>query len=215
MARGLTSDILAAIAEDAVEVFFAVDLELDSPNDLHFWSGTYPLEIDGVTYTGAGWMLQISDIHEGSDLSAKGATLGLTGLPSSLVSLAVEEPYQGRIARIKVGFLGAAVEPGSYLKISASDYLLIDGSGGRLGIASQFPQTTYELFTGYIDQMEIDKGPQLATIQVSVETKMIDLERPRIRRYDDANQQNRYPGDLAMEFIQRLQRESLTWNYTP
>lgn len=213
MARGLTSDMVAAIAENHVKVFLAVDLELDSPNDLHFWTGAYTLEHDGTSYTGASWMLQISDIQEGSDLSAKGASIGLTGLPSTLIDVVLGEPYQGRICRIKIGFIGTPVEAGSRLKIGASDYLLIDpaDSPSYLGIASKFPVTMYTLFSGYLDQMDIEKGPQTCTITATVENKLIDLERPRIRRYNDENQKLRYPSDDAFEFVSRLQRESLTW----
>jgi hypothetical protein len=211
MARGLPSDVIDVIGNDHVRVFLAVDVLLDSPNDLHFWTGSYPLEYDGYTYTGASWMLQISDIQEGSDISAKGATMSLTGLPSSLVDLALDEPYQGRLARIHIGFLNDPVEAGSTLKINATDYLLIDATS-KLGIASNFPTTMYTLFSGYIDQMTIDQGPESCTISLAVENKLIDLERPRIRRYTDENHQLRYPGDLAFEFVTRLQNETLPWN---
>ena len=83
MARGLDNSIKTAIEEESLRVFIAVDVLLDSPNELYFWSGVGDLTYEGITYTGAGELLQISDIQESSDLAAKGATLTLSGIPSS------------------------------------------------------------------------------------------------------------------------------------
>lgn len=216
MARGLPADMASTLGEDHVKVFIAVDLDLDSPDDLHFWSGYGSLEYEGVTYVGAGWMMQISDIQEVSDISAKGATLSLTGIPSELISVAAEADYQGRIAKIKFGVVGQGVPAGTVLEIDGlGDTLELDAAGDELGIASEFPTTMYTLFAGYIDQMVIESGAETCTIGVTVESKLIDLERPRIRRYTDENQQLRYPGDLAFEFVPRLQKEVLTWGFNP
>lgn len=211
MTRELPGDIVTAVNQPVVKPFFAVELLFDSPNELYFWSGVGEFEFDGVTYTGAGNMMQVSEVQESSDIAARGATLTLAGIPSNLISLALTEDYQGRVAKIKFGLIGDNTIGESYLLTSDSDYLLLNDSGDRLIIDAPGPASLFPLFVGYMDQMSIDEGPETSTISLSVESKMIDLEKPRIRRYTDNNQQSRFPGDLAFEFVTRLQDESIPW----
>lgn len=103
MSRALPNTISEAVGADRINVFWACDLEFDAPNSLHFWSGLGDLTIGDVTYTGAGDLLGISELRESSDIAAYGATLTLSGIPSELVSLAKNEPYQGRAAAIHFG----------------------------------------------------------------------------------------------------------------
>lgn len=181
MSRDLATAISTAINGASVDVFWLCDLLFDDPNSLHFWSGLGDLTIDGQTYTGAGDLLNLSEMRESSDIAAYGATLTLSGIPSSLVALAQSQPYQGRRAAVKFG---------------------IDSGGTK---------TAFTVFTGEMDQMNIQVGPETATISLDVESRLIDLNRPRVRRYSDADQRARYPNDSAFEFVTRLQGEALEW----
>lgn len=184
MTRTLPSTISTAIDNPALDVFWTVDLLFDSPNDIYFWSGVGYLSLDGNTYTGGGVLLEISDIRESSDIAAYGATLTLSGIPSNQINLALAEPYHGRKCIIKFG-------------VKAFDAL---------------PTAAFTLFSAEMDQMNFDHGPETTTISLDVESRMIDLRSARLRRYTDADQQSRFPGDLAYEFVTRLQGESLEWN---
>lgn len=181
MSRDLASAISTAINANEVSVFWLCDLMFDDPNSLHFWSGVGTLTIDGQDYTGAGNLLTISEMRESSDIAAYGATLTLSGIPSNEIELALSEPYQGRRAAIKFG---------------------VDSAGTKSAVT---------VFTGEMDQMSIQVGPETATIALDVESRLIDLNRPRVRRYTDADQQARHSGDLAFEFVTRLQGEALEW----
>lgn len=72
-----------------------------------------------------------------------------------------------------------------------------------------------EVFTGYMDQMNIDEGPQTSTVALTVENRLVDLERPRIRRYTNNDQQSRFPGDKGLEFVDALQDKELFWGRAP
>jgi hypothetical protein len=185
MSRDLDANIVTAIGEKVVQPFFSVDLLFDSPNDLYFWSGFGDLSLDGNTYTGAGELLSVSEMRESSDIAAYGASLSLSGIPNELLSLALSEPYQGRKAIVKFGVV-----------YGGSTYASV-------------------VFTGEMDQMNIQMGPNTSTISLAVESRLVDLDRPRIRRYTDADQKSRYPGDEAFEFVTRLQDERLEWEATP
>ena len=71
-----------------------------------------------------------------------------------------------------------------------------------------------EVFTGTMDQMNIDEGAETSTIALSVENRLLDLERARVRRYTNNDQQSRFPGDKGLEFVESLQDKELFWGRT-
>jgi len=211
MARSLPAIVSSEIAKDQLAVFWACDLQFDSPNELYFWSGIGNLTLDGNTYTGAGDLLNISELRESSDIAAYGATLTLSGIPTSQIDLALSEPYQGRKAIVKFGVITGG---DGYLLTEDGMILETEAGGGILLEDGSITHTSFTVFTGEMDQMNISYGPETVTISLEVESRLVDLERPRIRRYTDADQRSRYPGDEAFSFVTRLQNESLEWEAT-
>ena len=184
MSRSLPTTLSTAIGNPVIEqAFWAVDLLFDSPNELYLWSALGDITLGSNTYTGAGDMLAVSELQESSDLAAYGATLTISGLHSSLVNLAFNEPYRGRQCLIHFG-------------VMAFDAL---------------PTAIVTPFSGRMDEMNFDIGPKTSTISLKVESRFIDFRRPRVRRFTDEEQQSRFSGDLAYEFVNRLQKESLEW----
>lgn len=216
MTRDIT-DIADSILEPEIFVFFAVELMFDTTttvfngedvtvSPLYFWTGLGDLTVDSKTYTGTGNMLSISQVKETADISAAGATLSLTGIPTDIIALALQVPYQGRLCRIKFGLLDA--KRNVLLLENGSTLLLEDGNAVDIDPATPALTT---LFVGYMDQMSIDEGPETSTVTLAVESKLIDLERPRIARYTSASQKSRYAGDLAFDFVPDLQDRPLAW----
>jgi hypothetical protein len=68
-----------------------------------------------------------------------------------------------------------------------------------------------EIFSGYMDQMNIEDGADTATIEMRVENKLIDLERARVARFTSGYQKAIYPGDLGLDFLEDLQDKKLSW----
>jgi hypothetical protein len=215
------AEISAHVSRAEIHVFFAVELMFDTTTTiwngeevavapLYFWTGLGDLTIGAITYTGTGNMLGISEVKETADISAAGATLSLTGIPTDILSLALQVPYQGRLCRIKFGMFDA--NRNTLLLESGDDLLLENGSviatSSTLDTATPALTT---LFVGYMDQMNIDEGPETSTVTLAVESKLIDLERPRIIRYTSASQKSRHAGDLAFDFIPDLQDRPLGW----
>ncbi len=184
MTRTIISSILNKFDDAEVSPFYAVDLLFDT-TPIYIWTGFGDITIDGTqTYSGIGEVLSISEVQESQDISAKGINLTLSGIPSSLLTYALNTPYQGRLCNVKFGF--------------------IDWS-------SPAAQNAMLVFTGYMDTMVIDEGPETSTIVTSVESRLIDLERPRNRRYTTQNQKQRHSGDLAFDFVESLQNQRLQW----
>jgi hypothetical protein len=118
---------------------------------------------------------------------ANGTKATLSGIPSDLVALAMAEPYQGRVVRVYLALLDAA------------------------GAIISDPDP---LFTGRADVMDItDDGPT-ATINLSVESRLIDMQRARARRYEHEDQQIDHPGDKFFEYVTQIQDKQIKWGGT-
>lgn len=182
MTRTVSSAFLTALADPEIEVFYAVKLDFDSGN-LLFWTGYGSKVIGGETYTGTGNLLTIDGLEESTDLSARGTTLTLNGLDSTIINYALSEDYQGRSVTI------------------------------YLGIGSE----TVEIFSGFMDQMQITDSGETSTIKLTVESKLIVLERPVARRYTEQshqavrNSKSLSGDDSFFRWMTRLQDKQITW----
>lgn len=204
MTRDITTTTLNALLEDTIYPFFAVELEFDGANVVRLWSGVGTLVYQGVSWVGTGNLLSVDTIEETTDIAAKGAVVSLSGIPSEIISLALSEPYQGRPCNIYFGLFSY----GFVLKEDASYILFEDGS--KVILENRETNLT-QIFSGYMDQMDIAESVEDSVISVKVENRLIDLERVRPVRYTSAYQKSKYPGDLGFDFIEDLQDKQLTW----
>jgi hypothetical protein len=117
MSRDITAPVLNALDDSVIAPFFAVDLDFDS-SPLYVWSGYGDLVIGDKTYLGAGQLLNISSVSETTEMEAKGATITMSGIPSVFLSLALQEPYQGRECRI---YFGVTSDPSDYVEVFAGE----------------------------------------------------------------------------------------------
>lgn len=168
-------------SQDSLSPFLAIDIDFDS-GAIRLWNGYRDITIDGQTYIGSGNLLQISGIEESSEIAARGITMTLSGLSSEIISIALQENYQNRTAKV---YLGAIT------------------SGGDI--------QSYQVFGGRLDVMNIEESGDTAVISVTAENRLIDLERPRIRRYTSEDQKSLYPGDLGLDYVNDLQDKTLDW----
>lgn len=179
MSRDLTTALETALSADVIQPFFAVDLNFDvSP--LYVWSGQGDIVIDSKTYIGSEELLKVESIEEAGDASARGAVLTLTGVPSEVISIALNTEYQGRTGSIHFGTLSDSTE-------------------------------YTEIFTGYIDTMEILDEPNRATVRVTLESRLVRLETPSGIKYTSSHQKNQYPGDLGLDFVESLPGKKIIW----
>ena len=205
MSRDLSTITIDNISQDVVYPFFAVELKFDGDNVLRLWTGQGTLVLDdGTNWVGTGNLLNISAIEETSELAVKGATLTLSGVPSEVLSLALSEPYQGRVCNIYFG----TFSQGSILQESSSYILLQDGS--RINLETT-DKNFNEIFSGYMDQMNIEESGETSTIQLLVENKLVDLERARVARFTSGYQKSIYAGDLGLDFVEDLQDKQISW----
>jgi len=204
MSRDVTQTTLNLLDDSVIYPFFAVELLFDGEEVLRLWTGQGTLVYQGVSWFGTGNLLQIDTIEETSEIAAKGATVTLSGVPSEVLSLALSEPYQGRQAKIYFG----TFSKGQLLQEDSAYILLQDG--GKITLEDRKTDLT-EVFAGYMDQMNIEESEGGSTVTLTIENKLIDLERPRTARFTNAYQKYLYPNDKGLEFVEDLQIKELFW----
>lgn len=183
MSRSLTSAMQSAVIADLVRPITLVQCAFDSGN-LNLWSGIGNLTVDSVDYVGAGTLLDISAINESSELQANGLTVALSGITEPLISKARDEDYQGRELKVLLGFMD---EESNVI----ADPVIV--------------------FSGFMDTMTINDAGETATIQVTVENRLIEFERTRERRYTAEDQKIDYPDDKGLEFVAEMQEKEIVW----
>lgn len=208
MSRSLDGIMLQAIAEGTVYPFYTVDLMFDSvtgvSSPLYLWTGNGTVSIEGNSYIGTGQFLELSAFEETTDISARNATLTLSGIPSDLLSLALQIPYQGRKCIIQFGVFTT----GNILKEDGA-YLLKEDGGKFILEATEKSRSI--VFSGFMDQMKITEAGDTSQISLIVESRLVDLERVRVRRYTSEDQKSRFTGDLGFDFVNDLQDKELFW----
>lgn len=183
MSRDLTSAILDEITAPYLRPVRLVEAQFTG-GWLRLWTGVGIVAWNGENWTGAGNLLGISEISEHSDIRASGITLSLSGLNTSIISLALAQARQGLPCRVHEGFL--------------------DGSG-------QIIADPVLSFEGRLDVPEIDDSAETCTVSISYESRLIDLERARERRITHEDQQIDYPGDRGREYVAALQDKVVIW----
>jgi hypothetical protein len=203
LTRGINSTTAASHSNNATVTGNTI---LSAP--LYFWTGIGDTTIDGITYTGTGNLMQISSIKETAEIQAAGANLTLSGIPADMLSLALSVPYQGRIGKIKFGLIDA---DNNLLQLETAFNMLLE-SGIDIGLENpEQSNVLVDMFVGYMDQMNIDESAETSIISLSLESKLLDLDRPVIRRYNNESQKALFPNDKAFEFLNDLQGKDLSW----
>jgi len=195
MSRTIDSGLLAALTGNSVEPFYAVELLFvvktttdvnGDPIDIgpmRMWTGlgNRTINVRGTdqVFAGTGALLNIAAAEEVGDLSAKAMTISLTGLDSSIISLAMQEPYQRRKARV---YMGEKSVP-----------------------------SVVEIFSGQMDTMQITDEPDMSTVVMTIESKLVELERSRNWRYTDESHKSRHSGDTFFSYVQSIQDQQVAW----
>ena len=69
----------------------------------------------------------------------------------------------------------------------------------------------YAIFKGQMDTMSISDSGETAIITVRAESRLIDLDRSRERRYTSEDLKIDFPDDKGLEYIDDLQDKQITW----
>lgn len=185
MARDISSLTLAASKQAVARPVLLAKLDFAS-GSVRVTSAPFDIASNGETYTGVGNLGGISTVPEGAELQSYAIQLTLSGIPADLIALALADQYQGREAKL---------------------YLALLDEGHRLTGAPLL------IFRGQMDTLDIELG-QSATLTLTVQSRLADWERPRLRRYTHEDQSAAYPADRGFEFVQQMAERTIYWGRT-
>jgi hypothetical protein len=183
MSRDLSTDNLTAVTADVFhDILFA---ELDFPSaTVRAHNGLGTITWGGHEWLGVGSFGTVTGVEEDSTLSKKTVVYTLSGIPNDMISLALNDYYQGRAAKVYLGFLDLTTGQ------LVDDPVLLD--------------------QGRLDVPETEEGESV-TINITAESRVSQWERPRARRHTNADQQARFPGDRGLEFVSQAAQKEINW----
>lgn len=154
------------------------DVALTSANAAALYAaGPSPAsKLSAVTFQGVGSLGSISTITEVSSVNATGVTLTLSGLDPATLQDGLTQLNQGDMAQI---FMGAVVN----------------------GVVVDYPVLLYQ---GLTDQVTVDVSEKTATVKLSLESRLSDLQRSFNQKYTAQWQEQRYPGDTCLNSVEKL-----------
>lgn len=184
MSRTLPTGMVAKLTEGEVELFHALELQFSTP--IYLWTGIGDKSLtpeNGSTNTYIG-VGNLLQIGEPSEA----LDLSAQGLSLSLNGL-------------NSSILSAALSE-NYQGRAAKLYL------GIVGVTNMA-----EVFSGYMDVMTINESADTVDISLNVESRLIDLERPRVARYTKASHQSisGNSGDKFFDFLTDIQDKRVEW----
>ena len=183
MSRTLSAAMQAVATADVVYPLYLLDMEFSS-GSVYLWSGSGDLVFGSNTYLGVGDLLSIGSVQESAELTANGATISLSGVKTSLLNLARDEPYQGRPLTIRLG--------------------AFDDNGDLIA-------SPVIIFSGFMDVMTIADSGATSTINVTAENKLIEFQTTAVRRYTAEDQKIDHPSDKGFEFVSAMQELQIFW----
>lgn len=189
MARSMTSSMSTAIQSGILRPAIFVELHLFSGVS-YLWSGYGTISWNGHSWLGLGNFGTISVIEEGVTVNARGISLTLNGINSSMLADALQEIQLGAPALVYFGLFNSSSPPA----------LLPD------------PLTSW---AGRVDQPVINVNGETATITLNCENRLIDMSVAVDRRYTNDDQNIDNPGDLGFQFVNSIQEMTVYFGRTP
>lgn len=183
MSRGLTNAQKTAATGRHRQVAILIEMLFDS-GALRLTNAPWDVVVGADTYYRINRPSYIRALSE-SVGSMEGLEFGLSGINTGIVDIAGLEPAKGREVNLYKVYLGA-------------------DSNQAIGSPVLY-------WVGRIRSMPIVETNSEASITVQVEHYDAQLSRPAPLRYNNADQQRLYPGDLGCEFAEELAEKKIVW----
>jgi hypothetical protein len=155
-----------------------------STGTIYIWTGVGPYSYGGNTYTGLGDFIAMDKVTEDSQIAARSVKFTLNGIPSSTIANALTSDYRGKACKVLLGCFDA---------------------GGSL------ISTPIQIFGGLMNQMIIADAGETCTVELTVESRLIDLQRQRERRFTNEDQKFFHPSDTGLQYVAGLQDQAINW----
>ena len=151
-------------------------------------SREHDLAWNSFTWLGAGRVGSIEPVGEGGALESRGVAMTLSGIPPGALATALDpSEYKNRTCRFWFGLLDLS---------SASAITVVADPVGP--------------FVYRMDTLRFVVGRERA-LRLTAESRLADWQRPRMLRYNDADQQKLHPGDKFFQHIEQMAEAVIEW----
>jgi len=184
MSRSMTAAVKTALRQTVIRgAAQLIEMNFDT-GPVRFWTGIGGFVWNAKTFDGVGKFGGISHIEETIETKSQAVQISISGIDPADISEAMTEDFMGR--RLN-----------GWLAFVDSDWALIDAP-----VQNLFHR---------MDQVEVIDGETTATVRVTLYPRLNDLFRPRVHRQTDADQQDRFPGDIFFNQKPRLVSREIEW----
>jgi hypothetical protein len=178
--RANTSAFNTEIAQDIISPRLLIDASFDGAM-VYVWNGIGDTIWDGNTYTGAGNLLGLSAITEGTELKIDSMTIDFEGITTAYKSLALQSIHLRNTVTVRLG--------------------LQDGNGAIIADPDI-------VFIGNMNGAELSDGKDKSMFKINVQNEMHRALQPTERRYTDQDHQQRHTGDTFMRHSVNAEKKS-------
>jgi hypothetical protein len=186
--RNLSEEVKEQFTGTGFKPAYLYELYLDS-GTVRAWTGVGEIIYNGNTYYGTGIFGAISDVEESQETKSSTFQAQLSGIPTEMASIALNEHYKGRKFIVYLAAMGKASETDTKDSILGADI---------------FAQ-------GIVDTMNFVDSGTTSTLTLAIAGGIIRILKPRLLRYTNADQQMLFPGDRGLEYIPGLQNKTTLW----
>jgi hypothetical protein len=182
MPRTMSAQNITDSQAEVVRPILLADLFF-SDATIHVTNAPINISFGGNTYFGVGAFGSISQIEETGTLQNTNLELTLTGVDPTYISEALSTNYKGNDATVYMALLDSGHQ------VSGDPFIIFDG---------------------VMDSMPITINKE-STVTLIIESKLAAWEIPKVRRYNNQDQQDIYPSDTGLEYVEQMKDKRITW----
>ena len=182
MARTITAAVDTELQAGHVRQIVFAEFDF-SDGFLRLCTADHDVAWNGLTWLGAARVGTIEPIEEGAALEARAIRMTLSGVSASLIATALGTNYQGRNLKFWFG-------------VFDSSWQILASPAGP--------------FQYRLDTTRLRHG-KTGTIEITARDRLADWDRPRIRRFNHADQQLSYTADMGLQYAEKMVEKVLLW----
>ncbi len=186
MSRSPAAGFNTAVGAAHLEEVLFVEFQFTS-GTVYACSREHNVAWNSQTWLGAGKVGSVSPIEEAGQLEPKGLEL-VMAVSAELLAIALDPAeYKNRTLRLWYGLLDTS---------SAAAITVVADPVGP--------------FVYFMDTLDFELG-ETGLLKLTAESRLADWTRPRVRRYNNADQQDAHPGDRFFEYAEQMVEASFLW----
>ena len=191
MPRSVSTAMLNALAAPVLNPAIFVSAQFITAT-VYMWSGIGTIFWNGHIWFGLGAFLGITAPEDSSTVEAKGITLTLSGIDSTLLPDALNEVQLGLPVTVYLAL-------GTSAPVNAGNIIT----------------SPVVMWQGRMDQPSFSVNAEEVTLNINCENRLLDMNIAVDRRYTNQDQQISNPGDNGFLCVDAIEEVTLYWGSYP